>query len=396
MALTEKTFAELITLIRGSSATRHNSSGLIESIAANLPRYDFDPVSLLPNGFLIEEQRTNLLTYSEELDNVAYTKAAISITANAIVSPDGAVTADKIVEDTATAQHQLLVSQSLTDNTIYTASIFMKAAERSWIRLSIRLKDGSFPGAYFDIANGVIGTQIGSPIDISIVDVGGGYYRCSVTVDILTGGTTPGVAIWLSTGDGVISYLGDGASGVHVWGFQLEEGNNDSSYIPTVASQVTRSADIASIDTLSPWYNAPEGTILIEGDLEYLPDGSVGYGLVLSDLTTDNRIQVARAADNKLQLIVVSGGVTLATLPSVASYVNGDSFTIALSWSSDLIMVSYDGVSVVSSSGAIAPIVSKLNLGTFFSSASSLNGHLKQVKYFPLAKTAAELEALSS
>lgn len=48
----------------GNSATVTNSSGVIELINANLPRFDFDPTTLVCKGLLIEENRTNLLLNS--------------------------------------------------------------------------------------------------------------------------------------------------------------------------------------------------------------------------------------------------------------------------------------------------------------------------------------------
>lgn len=48
----------------GNTATVTNSSGVIVGINANLPRFDFDPTTLVCEGLLIEEARTNSLLNS--------------------------------------------------------------------------------------------------------------------------------------------------------------------------------------------------------------------------------------------------------------------------------------------------------------------------------------------
>jgi glyceraldehyde 3-phosphate dehydrogenase len=52
-------------------------------------RFDNNPTTGESLGLLIEEARTNLVTYSEQFDNASWTKSGVSITANTIVSPDG-------------------------------------------------------------------------------------------------------------------------------------------------------------------------------------------------------------------------------------------------------------------------------------------------------------------
>ena len=54
-----------VTVTRAlNTATRTNSSGAIEIVNANLPRFDYDPVTLVTRGLLIEETRTNLFINS--------------------------------------------------------------------------------------------------------------------------------------------------------------------------------------------------------------------------------------------------------------------------------------------------------------------------------------------
>ena len=74
---------------RASVATRVNEQGLIEEVASGLPRIDYTDGS---GSWLLEPTATNLITYSEDFSNVAWTKqAGITITINTadVISPSG-------------------------------------------------------------------------------------------------------------------------------------------------------------------------------------------------------------------------------------------------------------------------------------------------------------------
>ena len=93
------------TFDRGTSTTqtRVNKNGLIEDVAQDVPRLDY-----LDGGcpsLLLEPSSTNFITYSEEFDNVAWAKTSGGtgvvpvVTANAGLSPDGSVNADRVQFD---------------------------------------------------------------------------------------------------------------------------------------------------------------------------------------------------------------------------------------------------------------------------------------------------------
>lgn len=227
------------------------------------PRFDYDPVTLASKGLLIEEQRTNVLTYSEQVDNAAWTKGAASISANATPAPDGTSTADKLVEDNTTSVHQ--VNQAVTTTAIaYTFSVYLKAAGRNWAILGITDSGSTVRLTWFDLANGAVGT-VGTNITASITPVGNSWYRCSVTVAAAVAGFNT-FRIYTSTGNNTTTYTGDGTSGIFVWGAQSEAGSFATSYIPTVASSVTRSADIASMtgSNFSSWFNQGPVNLLLQ------------------------------------------------------------------------------------------------------------------------------------
>ena len=99
-----------------NTATVINSSGFVAAINADLPRFDYNPVTLACKGLLIEEARTNLFLYSAEFDNAYWTKTRSSITANATISPEGSLTGDKLVENLDNGTH-IIVRTETTTNT---------------------------------------------------------------------------------------------------------------------------------------------------------------------------------------------------------------------------------------------------------------------------------------
>jgi hypothetical protein len=177
-----------------------------------------------------------------------------------MVSPDGTVIADRIIED-ATAGNTHFISQSITyTNVIHTFSCFAKAGERTWIMLNTF--DGTTSrSCYFNLGTGAVGTA--NAATGTIESWGNGWYRCSVTTAVATAAAVGNAAILLATGDGGQSYDGNGVSGVYVWGAQLEAFEFASSYIPTTAGTVTRNADVLTYSS-SGNANDSSGTLYAE------------------------------------------------------------------------------------------------------------------------------------
>jgi hypothetical protein len=153
----------------------------------------------------------------------------VTITADATTAPDGTTTADKMVEAANSSAHQLLHANIGTVTSApYTFSLYAKAAERTWISLS---PANVAPADWFDIGNGVVGTSANAG---AISSVGGGWYRCSIT---FTAGATQGPVIHVRTANGQTgSYVGDGTSGIYLWGAQLNRGTTQLAYMPTTTA----------------------------------------------------------------------------------------------------------------------------------------------------------------
>ena len=111
---------------RGSNATRVNKDGLIETVTGDTPRLDYSDSSC--PSLLLEPQRTNLITYSEDFSNSAYSKTMCTVTANQAISPDGTQNADLM---TATDDDARLEDQVGSSGAEYNQSIYVKSAQIS-------------------------------------------------------------------------------------------------------------------------------------------------------------------------------------------------------------------------------------------------------------------------
>ena len=200
-----------LTFTRASTATRVNAEGLIET----------SPV--------------NLVTYSEEFENAAWTKNELTITANNATSPNGIQNADTALETTTNAYHDILnTSTSLTLNTNYTLSCFVKYAGREYIYLFI--SDGIAAAAVkFNVQTGVVlGTALGTVVSSKIENFGNGWYRCSMvyTASVSVTGTIA-ISTTNSPALSLATYAGDVTKGISVWGAQLNIGTTAKPYFPT-------------------------------------------------------------------------------------------------------------------------------------------------------------------
>jgi hypothetical protein len=297
-----------IAFARASSATRINSSGLIESVATDVPRIDYFGGGC--PALLLENASTNRVTYSEDISNGDWVKTNLNTTGtpayvNTWVAPDGTTTGDRIIEDTSTGEHRLArnISTGISVGTDkYAFSFFCKANGRTRFRVFDNNQNTSGVGV-FDLATGTKVSGTGG-----IIDYGGGVYRIWIVPPVDNSSTGVPFIELISTGT-TTSYTGDGVSGIDVWGFQFDALREyPTSYVPNLAAGTTTRA----IDTPDPIAitATPTGTILI--DLTTCLSDAVGdVGVALKD-SSGNQIEILfNGASN--QNLVSSDGDDEAT-----------------------------------------------------------------------------------
>jgi hypothetical protein len=246
-----------LTFSRASTATRVNASGLIETVASNVPRLDYLGSSC--PRLLLEPQRTNLITFSEQLDNAAWNKLGITVAANNTTSPSGYIDADKLIADAGTGNR--VVYQGVVPVGVSTTTVYAKAGEFGGVVIA-----SGTQGGFFNLTTGEYRAEYNSaPTAYNITSASNGWYRCSVTMTSVSGDN-----LYIGPNDNVstlLSITGDGTSGIYAWGAQLEAGAYATSYVKTEAAAVTRLADACSKTGVSSLIGSTEGTVLLDFNL---------------------------------------------------------------------------------------------------------------------------------
>ena len=212
------TGASLVTFTRASSGTFVGSNGVLQTAV------------------------TNLLLRSEEFDNASWTKVRASISANTITAPNGTLTADTGIEDTSssTTHNPLIQDATIVANGTYTASLYVRAKERSRGAIWFSSTDSAnYVSGEFNLNTGTIATVIagtGSGALAAISNVGDGWFRVSITGSIGGSLTTGRLVLRMADASGSVVYTGDGTSGLFLWGAQIEQSATVGEYIPTTST----------------------------------------------------------------------------------------------------------------------------------------------------------------
>jgi hypothetical protein len=378
-----KTLDPRVTFTRASTGTFVGSNGLLQSATTNEARFDHNPTTGESLGLLVEEARTNLVLRSEEF-GTTWTTSNLTVTSNSETAPNGTLTADTLVEDTATSAHAVNQPISVVSGTAYTLSCYAKPAGRNFAQL---LMLGGFAAnitAIFDITTGAVGTTAGSPT-VTSTNVGNGWYRLSITATA-TSTTSTAIQLRPSSSSSSAFYQGNGTSGIHVWGAQLEAGAFPTSYIPTTSATVTRAADVASItgSNFSSWYNQTEGTVFAECAVAQPVSGGNQFVFRTSDNTYSNAIAVN--IPGGAQLSTASGGTFDGSASSVASLVANVSAKIGTAYATNNLGISLNGATAVTDTSAIMPTaLNRVDIGSDHAGVNRVKaGTIKRLTYWPV------------
>lgn len=386
----------------GATATRVNNLGNVEIVSANTPRFDFNPISLICKGLLIEELRENEVPYSDDFRNTVdagevrpWNYLNITVSSNIANSPDGTQNADKVEETSATGEHAIFHDNFAASSVNLTVTVFAKASERSKINLAISNFATGDARCTYDLSTGTAGAATSNTSDYTspigkITAFKDDWYRCELTVVKGSVNTNNFVVINLNNGS-TTNYTGTTGSGLFLYGAQLEVGQFATSYIPTVGATVTRNEDLATITgvNFSSWFNSSEGGTVIQT----LPNTILGTrpAIQFDDNTANNSI-VLRGVAADTQLHVVDGGSAQATLDA-GTIVEDTVYRLGGAWKSSSFAAAVNGNAADSQSSGSYPTTTQARLGS--DGTNYLNGCLQNIQYWPQRIINTEVQAFS-
>jgi len=369
---------------RGSTATRVNKDGLIESVATNVPRLDYP----LTNGvvgdcphLLLEPQRRNLATDSKLALLTGGSSGSISTTgdgASTDVTLSNGLTGKKITVSSS-GRSYLNITCTVVSGTEYTVSIFVENYS------------GASQSNFIDILSGGGGEDFSSDL-ISNGRIQGTFTATSTSVTIRVGhGTT-------STRTGFFS--------VNISGIQLEDGGSgiDATYatslIHTTGIIETRSADVCNSSGTSAEFNDSEGVLFAE--IAALANDGTYRAVSISDGTLDNRVSFYfRVESNRINFRVRTdiSGTPTDSFNNTYDVSNLLEFKkIALKYKQNDFAVWVNGVEVLTEPNGNVFSSGTLNRLSFdrADGGDDFYGKCKQLIYFNEVLSDSELQTLTS
>ena len=408
MSLQRRTFAEMLTFTRAGTATYFDANGVMQTAAADQPRFDYDPITLACKGLLIEGSRTNLLLRSSDIANASWAKDATTI--GETVSSSYPTAATRIYETATTGEHGFTAAAAAyTAGQVYTLHTVLRSAGRT--RARVLLPSAAFGEnkvGYYDLQSLSVVSTLGTGVTAAISPVRDGCVMLILTATATTSASaSAGQFRFVDSGTNV-SYAGSASLGMDFIYAQLEVGAFPSSYIPTTTAAVTRAADVCLMTgaDFSRWFNPVEGTIVAEfSTITNGLDNTGGNGFFwIYDIdssgaaTSSHELLVSATYGPGINARTQVAGTSQAALTTPVTLGTGSTIRHAYAYKTNDFAGSLNGGSVLAdAAGSLPPAPDRMAIGsTNGGSGSHLNGHLRRIRYYPRRLDNARLQELTA
>jgi hypothetical protein len=361
-----------ITFTRASTATYTDASGTIQTVAANTPRWDYDPVTHALRGLLIEEARTNNLVISSDFTNPFWTKAGVTaaaptVTGNQTTAPDGTLTASRFVIPA--------VSGAGSVSIVY-ANYNPAAAIHAF---SVYLK-GSVGGELIYIEASTAGVTFYASPRLTLTTQ---WQRFTLVTPALT------AAVWIfaiGTDLRDVTQASTPAQTVYAWCAQVEQGASATSAINTTGVAVARSADLASM----PLTPGASGTYAAR----FIPAGAAASLPVIIGGNAGSPV-MAIGADSRLVASIRSGAAVFSGVVPAMTF--GAINKAAFGWLTGASKAAVNGTLLGANAVALTVTGTSMQLGSdgVTPGNNAINGALQGVQGWPRQLSDAELQQVT-
>lgn len=352
-----------------------------------------DTPRITNKGYLSEEARTNLLSYSQDFSNSYWIKTNSIISSSTINAPDNTNTANRLSWSTSINPQVQTTSIAFASGSNLSFSVYGKAGTKSSLTMILSFDGSNYVTQPFDLTTGlagspsVLGTKYTSVVS-KITAATNGWYRCTVSVSTNTLTST-------STGFRADTSVGSGDY-INIWGAQFEVGAFATSYIPTTTAAATRAADILKFTSISSWYNQTAGTLAVTADAS--ANSFTTYVAATNGVTAQNSVHIDNDTGN-MRAVYYSGSAAVATLVLGAIGTVGALTKIATAYAvNDFSASRNGGAAVTNSFGALPVSISQLNVGNDPAGVSTqyVDGYIKNVLYYNTRLSNAQLQAITA
>lgn len=376
---------DALTQVITINATATTGSGSFTSwfVGNASPRFDYSPTNIgEPRGLLIEGQAINFMTYSEDQGNNstwnAYSTSVTRTTGQ--TDPENTTTATKILFDATSADAVISRSVTISNATAYTISVWMRA------------DSGTVSNVRFGRAAAASGAIFPTLTTT--------WQR--VQLAFTSSGTSDGIEIRVLTSGSPKTAT------IHIWGAQLELGSGASSYIPTGASQVTRNADKMSMADISTMqWNQTAGTFSLHMDVSAETNTSSFPTFMGMYTATPVRVVRFRLNNSSGTNPRIGNDIWTSTPSVIVDNLSNTrpvaptafKFAVSLSNTGQTMNQIINGGTVVTTSGTgTMETPTKLLWNTDPSAGDTeyFPIHMRSLKYYPTALTAAQLQTLTA
>ena len=392
------------TVSRNTTATRVNSSGLIESVASGVPRIDWLGQSC--PGLLVEPSGQNLCLQSTDTTTSWSLGANLTSGAIDVIGVTGnnitVAASGSNIGDAAGSNRMTTINATLTSGSTYTISFLVKKTGAHTI------------GGFFANTSGATQTAFGSGFDVSgsfssgsliasspitnrirrVEQWGTDVYRCSETFTM----TATNVLTVLRLGPTVsVTSLTNSAVGTQL-GFaapQIELGASPTSFIPTTSGAVSRAADVISASgaLVSGLIGQTEGTIYVEFNVA--PVSAEGYVVRVGTASFNNTIAITRTSSNNVTVLVRSNGANTFTPASFNAGLGMVKVAVAYANANFAFYVNGTQISTSSAALSFTESLAAIRLGSFSDSTAFLNDRIRPVALYTTRLTDAQLAELT-
>jgi hypothetical protein len=356
-------------------------------ILEDLPRLDYSGGASCPS-LLLEPQRSNLVTQSEYYEDWTLAQSSVSLTSNASISPEGLQNATEIVwsDNIATQFFQYI---SAVSGTIYTTSAFVKYKSGTERSMNVGVYDAGhkFITITFNTDGTIASTSTsGTLVDSGYENYGNGWYRVYI---IYTGGTTGTIEAQMNR-----LGLANTTEEFYIYGSQFEAGSYPTSYIPTMGSAVTRSADSCLATGVSDLIGQTEGALFAEFTYEGNVSGSFEISpLYIGTGTYATAIYIDIYHGN-IYAVLFNNGVNQASI-------NGGSLSVghhkvAIGYANNDVVLYLDGIQLGSDTSATIPFCDRAYLGVVGTSTQLQKYQQHQAILFKTRLSNEELASLTT